>query len=523
MTFGGNVGSVTTPLGALFVTGPVQLRGDVSITVAALGGEGEGEVSFSSTVDSAPGFPNSGFSASAGDISLAGALGGISPLGAVSLTPLDDFISLPPITATGNITIGDVATNDTFVLLNGGIATSGGNIAFAGPVFLQTSAAVTASGTVAFGSTVDAGFSGAVCAGCELTVNASTITFGGALGSQNGGANPFTAVSLTSTNSLILPSINAGALTATSTAGGITLDGPLTIAGIAALNAFGDVVQTIEATIDPTNLSIVSTTGGITLSAPVTASASVTLSAVNDIVEEFTATSEGSITTPTLSATSSTGRAVLTLFNTVGSVSGSAPGGFSLFNSGAFDIGSAGITSSDGSIALQTITGSITQTGPVRGLALYAHAGSDGTGDVILNNPNNAIGTLAGDARGSFQFANGNGAGLTIGTVTFFISSGTVTPDTETGAGVTSNAATVRWSRDPGLDRRQPGSGFSCARLDPGRPDPTRGDGEFHQQCRSGGCRRSMANLLGFPDRGRVSAASTAAIPQCGIRPSANP
>ena len=213
VTFGGNIGSVATPLGALFVTGPVQLRGDVSITVAAPGGEGEGEVSFSSTVDSDPAFPNSGLSVSAGDhLVLAGALGGISPLGAVSLTPLDDFISLPPITATGNITIGDVATNDTFVLLNGGIATSGGNIAFAGPVFLQTSAAVTASGTVAFGSTVDAGFSGAVCAGCDLTVNASTITFGGALGSQNEGANPFTAVSLTSTNSLILPSINAGAL-----------------------------------------------------------------------------------------------------------------------------------------------------------------------------------------------------------------------------------------------------------------------------------------------------------------------
>ena len=38
---------------------------------------------------------------------------------------------------------------------------------------------------------------------------------------------------------------------------------------------------------------------------------------------------------------------------------------------------------------------------------------SDGTGDVILNNPNNAIGTLAGAASGSFQFANTAGAGLT--------------------------------------------------------------------------------------------------------------
>ena len=133
------------------------------------------------------------------------------------------------------------------------------------------------------------------------------------------------------------------------------------------------------------------------------------LTAGADIVE----TTLGSIVAPTLSATSSTGRVVLTAFNTVGSVSGSAPGGFSFSNSGALDVGAAGITSSGGSIALQTITGSITQTGPVRGLALFAHPGTDGTGDVILNNPNNAIGTLAGAAPGSFQFANTAGAGLT--------------------------------------------------------------------------------------------------------------
>jgi hypothetical protein len=131
------------------------------------------------------------------------------------------------------------------------------------------------------------------------------------------------------------------------------------------------------------------------------------------------------------------------LSNTVGSVSGSAPGGFSFLNSGALDVGSAGITSSGGSIALETITGSITQTGPLKGVALFANAGSDGTGDVILNNANNAIGTLAGAASGSFQFANGAGAGLTIGSVNYFVSSGTNVPNTSTGAGVTSFASSV--------------------------------------------------------------------------------
>ena len=162
------------------------------------------------------------------------------------------------------------------------------------------------------------------------------------------------------------------------------------------------------------------------------AGSSLGLTAGADIVE----TTLGSIAAPTLSATSSTGRVALTAFNTVGSVSGSAPGGFSFSNSGALDVGAAGITSSGGSIALQTITGSITQTEPVRGLALYAHAGADGTGDVILNNPGNAIGTLAGAAPGSFQFANTAGAGLTVGTVNYFISSATDTPSAATGSGV---------------------------------------------------------------------------------------
>ena len=171
------------------------------------------------------------------------------------------------------------------------------------------------------------------------------------------------------------------------------------------------------------------------------AGSSLTLAAGGDIIEIAGAPGEvllpsGSIVAPTLSATSSAGRVVLTLFNTVGSVSGSAPGGFSFSNSGALDVGAAGITSSGGSIALQTITGSITQTGPVRGLALFAHAGTDGTGDVILNNPNNAIGTLAGAAPGSFEFANTAGAGLSVGTVNYFTSTETDTPGAATGSGV---------------------------------------------------------------------------------------
>ena len=227
------------------------------------------------------------------------------------------------------------------------------------------------------------------------------------------------------------------------------------------------------------------------------AGASLGLTAGGDIIE----TTAGSIAAPTLSATSSTGRVVLTAFNTVGSVSGSAPGGFSFSNSGALDVGAAGITSSGGSIALQTITGSITQTGPVRGLALFAHAGTDGTGDVILNNPNNAIGTLAGAAPGSFQFANTAGAGLTVGTVNYFISSTTDTPAAATGSGVASGVfgapgATIQVSTAGNLVVDSPVQDFI-----PGRADRSRRNWQFHQQCRSGRRRRSMADFFGLADR----------------------
>ena len=251
-------------------------------------------------------------------------------------------------------------------------------------------------------------------------------------GSFSGGAYTPTATSVINTATIdgLLGTTNVFVSTglagsAGTDAGNVTVSGPVTWTSANSL--------TLEAA------NRISIADSITASG---AGSSLTLAAGGDIVEIAGAPigvaplPSGSIVAPTLSATSSAGRVVLTLFNTVGSVSGSAPGGFSFSNSGALDVGAAGITSSGGSIALQTITGSITQTGPVRGLALFAHPGTDGTGDVILNNPGNAIGTLAGAAPGSFQFANTAGAGLAVGTVSYFTSTETDTPGVATGSGV---------------------------------------------------------------------------------------
>jgi filamentous hemagglutinin family protein len=324
--------------------------------------------------------------------------------------------------------------------LTGSVTTASGAITFNGATLLNGNLVIdSGAATTTFAGAVDS-----ACLGCELfippvnlTATAGAFSFGGPLGSTHALA----AVSLTSPSAMTLPSITAASLAAASTAGGITLSGPLTIAGTVGLNAAEDIVQEGAATIDPTDLSMVSTAGGITLNSSVTATGSVTLTAANDIIEIAGAPGpvllpSGSIVTPTLSATSSAGRVVLTLSNTVDSVSGSAPAGFSFFNSGALDVGGAGISSTAGSIALETITGSITQTGPVRGLALFADAGSDGTGDVILNNPANAVGTLAGGASGNFRFANNNGSDLAIGTVNYFVSADTAVPIASAAFGV---------------------------------------------------------------------------------------
>jgi filamentous hemagglutinin family protein len=339
-----------------------------------------------------------------------------------SITPLAGLNVTGPATLTGSVTTASGAiTFNGATLLNGNVVIDSG------------------AATTTFGGAVNS-----FCLGCELftppvnlAATAGAFSFGGPMGSTNALA----AVSLTSPSTMTLPSITAASLAATSTAGGITLSGPLAITGTASLNAAEDIVQQGAATVDPTNLTMVSTTGGITLNAPVAATGSVTLTAANDIIEIAGAPGpvllpSGSIVTPTLSATSAAGRVVLTLSNTVGSVSGSAPAGFSFFNDEAIGVGGAGISSTAGSIALETITGSITQTGPVRGLALFADAGSDGTGNVVLNNPTNAVGTLAGGASGNFEFANNNGANLAIGTVNYFVSSDTDVPNASAAFGL---------------------------------------------------------------------------------------
>ena len=301
VTFGGNIGSIT-PLSGLSVTGPVQLRGDISVNTGA------GPVSFANTVDSDPAFPSSDLTVNAGSVAFGGKVGSVAPLGTLSVTGATslggnvtttgniEFNS--PVTLAANVAVASSAGTVTFgstvdsnssscgagcdLTVSGGAVnffddvgslnplgalsvtgpttlfanvTTTGNIAFNSPVQLLTDVTVNAgAGTVTFGSTVDFGVtepSGPCAAGCDFTVTASTINLEGALG----GSSPLGAVSLTSTSGITVQSISA-TFDITLSAGGlanilgpISTGGDISITGVTGIDLGGNVTATGESEI----------------------------------------------------------------------------------------------------------------------------------------------------------------------------------------------------------------------------------------------------------------------------------
>ncbi len=253
--------------GGVFVTGPTLLAANVT---------SPGGIGFNSPVTlGADVAVNSG----AAETDFVGAVDGGHVLTATGGTVLFQA-PVGAATPLAGLNVSGTAT------LFGNVTTANGPITFNNALQLDANVALNSgTATTTFGGAVDS-----ICLSCELTAppvdltaTAGAFVFGAAFGATH----PLAAVSLTSTSAMTLPSITAASLAATSTTGGIALSGPLTIAGTAALNAVGDIVQQGGATIDPTDLTMVSTAGGITLNTSVTATGSVTLRAANDIIEEF--------------------------------------------------------------------------------------------------------------------------------------------------------------------------------------------------------------------------------------------
>jgi filamentous hemagglutinin family protein len=147
--------------------------------------------------------------------------------------------------STWNVPVSFISNNAGSILINGDqTATGSGSLSFTGPTTLAGNlttaghaitfnSAVTlggnqtlssGAGTVTFGSTVNGGY--------DLTASAGTFSFGGAWG----GSTPLGNVSLTSTNSMALPSITASSIFARTTgaAADLTIGVGKTLTGTAA-------------------------------------------------------------------------------------------------------------------------------------------------------------------------------------------------------------------------------------------------------------------------------------------------
>jgi filamentous hemagglutinin family protein len=274
-------------------------------------------------------------------------------------------------------------TLDTNLNLSGTLALEGAGSVTQPSGAITTGSLLLAGGSFALGSPNNSiGTLAAAVANLNLTVG-PTLTVGTAADSSNvviTGATSFGTTSLTSTS------------------GGITLATSINTSeesGPVSLTAAGDIVQQSGAPIYATNLAMNSTGGGIVLDALVDPPGPVSLAAFGDIVEGAGAPG---ITATSLSAISTTGRVVLTSANNVGSVSGSAPLGFSIADAGLLSVG--GITSTSGPVALGSLNG-IIQTGPIIGQSLYAGTVS---GDIILTNTANSVAAIAGTAGVTDEF-----------------------------------------------------------------------------------------------------------------------
>lgn len=195
-----STGTITTNNAAISLTGT---NGIVIGHNFALNSAG-GNITFNNAVSGAGALTiNSG----AGTTSFASTVGAGTPLSALTVTGPTSLNG--NVTTTGNITLNSATTLGANTTLNAG------------------------TGTLALGSTLDGNY--------NFTATAATITSGGAWG----GSTPLNAVSLTSTNSLSLPSIEATSIFARTTGG--TAD--ITLAPSTALeaSASGDAITLVSA------------------------------------------------------------------------------------------------------------------------------------------------------------------------------------------------------------------------------------------------------------------------------------
>jgi filamentous hemagglutinin family protein len=321
-----------------------------------------------------------------------------------SYTDANGFVVNGIAGGAGNITLTALSGTITQAAGAGGAVTGLGLVANAngagGSVTLTNAAnnVVSVGGTTAgdFAYTDATGF--AVSGINNLTGAAGTVTLRAAAGSitQSG-------------------AINATALDVAAAGGSVTLNNAGNTNGTVIGSAGGDFAYT-EA-----NGFIV---GDITAGAGNT----VTLVATNGAITQSGALVAGTVVA---NATGAGGAVTLTNpGNDFGTIGGSATGAFSVVDSNGFVV--SGITNT-GSVTLQALAGSITQTGAIGAGSLAATATG---GAVTLANAGNEVNSLGGGATGGFTYTDASGF-----TVTGINANASAVALTATGGGISQTGA----------------------------------------------------------------------------------
>ncbi len=262
--------------GNVTFTGPVTLAGAVTVNSDANADGTDGAIEFTSTIDG--GYALS-LDADTGAITLAGAVGGTTPVASLTVTTSGAVVALPEVTATGNIDV----TGTTGITLAGAYRSDDGNVTFTGPVtlanFVWVNSDANADGTagdIEFTSTIDGGYA------LGLDADTGAITLAGAVGGTTpvvsltvkGGAVELAAVTATGAVAVTGTGITLAG-NVLSNDGNVTFTGPVTLAGAVTVNsdANGDGTDgAIEftSTIDGGYaLSLDADTGAITLAGAV--------------------------------------------------------------------------------------------------------------------------------------------------------------------------------------------------------------------------------------------------------------
>ncbi len=295
-------GNVLSSDGHITFTGPVTLAGAVTVNSDADGDGTAGAIEFTSTIDG--GYALS-LDADTGAITLAGAVGGTTPV--ASLTVRGGAVALAAVTATG-----DIDVTATGLTLAGNVLSNDGNVTFTGPVtlanFVWVNSDADADGTggdIEFTSTIDGGQV------LELDADTGAITLVGAVG----GTTAVTSLTVTGGAVALVGVTATGAVAVTGTGltlagvyrsddGNVTFTGPVTLAGAVTVDSDANADGTdggieFTSTIDGGYaLTLDADTGAITLAGAVggtTAVASLTVTTSGAVVALPAVTATGDI------------------------------------------------------------------------------------------------------------------------------------------------------------------------------------------------------------------------------------